>query len=317
MNSAVLQACLSQYGDILRAGRMTVNGSAVEWKPTSCVDPMTSLISLRTAMEECPDLPGDWSPDVDELLYCIMKSLSFQFALMDVLEALQAEFGLATLPTIPSEGLRYAVQLSETACEAQVLWPRKAKIFTVDMDTGERATYASIESVCTAFEFPVASDSTQAYRVGMRVPQRLLGVFQTKVAKRITLLTDSPLLRRTSAPGREVASGASGGSGLSREMSDVHARPKCANGCGRPAARDFPDCCRTCCLSDRTRHGPMCEERTARWGGGDVSGGGAGDHGGVTSPSHASTADFDEGVAEEFVPVLLGVTSRSTFQLGR
>ncbi|CAE8584356.1 unnamed protein product [Polarella glacialis] len=244
MNSAFLQACLAQHNDILRAGSMRVNDKLIEWTPTSMACKEDSLMSLFEKLENSGEVPKAWSNQLDELLYCIMKSLSFQFALMDVLQALKDAFKLPALPNIPSDGLQYAVRLSTAGCDAQVLWTKKASIFLCDPELGKKF-YGDIGSVCTDFQFPAAPGAVQRYKVEMRVPKWCLGPFELKFRQRLTLLTEMPLMPA-------ITGGAASSSGA-----------RCPNGCGRVTASGRGVCCRTCQLSNGSRHGPVCEQRTS------------------------------------------------------
>mmetsp|Transcript_60604 Transcript_60604/g.196355 ORF Transcript_60604/g.196355 Transcript_60604/m.196355 type:complete len:246 (+) Transcript_60604:315-1052(+) len=168
---------------------------------------------------------------------------------MDVLEALRDWFELSFVPTIPSAGMQYAVTLAACGCEAHMLWPRKAKIFTVDPETDAKRFYANIETLCTTFRFPPVPGQAQKYHVEMRVPTFCLPLIKRKARANVTLVTDTALLSEDSIEVPEAPS---------------VPRALCSNGCIRMSARGRTTCCRTCVLSDRARHGPTCEERTAR-----------------------------------------------------
>jgi len=283
-----------------------MGGRALEWEPTSRADPTTSLLSFATGLTNSSALPPCWVPHLDELVYCIMKSLSFQFALMDVLRALQDEFEMDSLPTIPSDGMEYAVTLGEAACDAHVHWRRKAKIFTVDIETSEKRFYGAIESLCTTFRFPVVPGYVQTYHVEMRVPKRRLGLFQSKVSKNVTLVTDSPLMRAEAAERTP----------LLRETVESPSRARCSSGCGRLAARGRGACCRTCVLSERARHGPTCDQRTARAGEGPETLCSAvpDRHAGrrPTSDTDSSFGASPSDEAEELLPLVFAVDSATS-----
>lgn len=288
MNSAFLNACLAEHGDILRAGRLRVNGEVLEWAPTSQVSPEESLQSLVDAFEQTPEIPSGWHGQLDELVYCVMKSLSFQFALMDVLTTLRSHFKLSAMPSIASDGMQYAINVSCAGCDACVLWPKRASIFTVDPETGKRQLYGAIGSVRTDFQFPPFPGAVQAYQIEMRVPKWCIGPFRLSFQKRVAVHTDEPLM-----PAEAEAA-----------PSPPNSRPTCPNGCNRPVARGYGICCRTCNLSNGKRHGPVCERRLQ----GQATS--AVDTGVEASPSAGSAPSCDED-EEELCPVSLhGCLSR-------
>lgn len=251
MNSAFFQSCLAQYSDVLRPGRMTLNGVWLEWDPPSRGSIEHSLVSFADALCSSGKVPKDWVADVDELTYCILKSLSFQFALMDVLEALKEEFRLVLCPTIPTSGMQYAVALSEVECLSQVLWPADSKIFTADPDSDIKRYYATIAALRTSFAFPAKPGVPQKYRVEMRAPQRVWCCFTRNARLSIGLTACGALFPREALDVPELP-----------QVSDKP-RTSCSQGCRRIAARGRPTCCRTCVLSQGARHGQRCGERTA------------------------------------------------------
>ena len=58
----------------------SLQASQVDFVPTSDASAEESLLSFASALLASPGLPAAWQHDVDLLVYCVMKSLSFQSA---------------------------------------------------------------------------------------------------------------------------------------------------------------------------------------------------------------------------------------------
>eukprot|EP00439_Symbiodinium_sp_Y106_P030795 s266_g3.t1 len=244
MNSAFLNACLAEHSDILRAGRLRVNGEVLEWAPTSQVSPEESLQSLVDAFEQ----------------------------------TLRSHFKLSAMPSIASDGMQYAINVSCAGCDACVLWPKRASIFTLDPETGKQQLYGAIGSVRTDFQFPPSPGAVQAYQIEMRVPKWCIGPFRLSFQKRVAVHTDEPLM-----PAEAEAA-----------PSPPNSRPPFGTqqpkfkGCNRPVARGYGICCRTCNLSNGKRHGPVCERLQGQ------AASSAADTGVEASPSAGSAPSCDE-----------------------
>ncbi|CAE7251089.1 unnamed protein product, partial [Symbiodinium necroappetens] len=107
---------------------------------------------------------------------------------------LRSHFKLSAMPSIASDGMQYAINVSCAGCDACVLWPKRASIFTVDPETGKRQLYGAIGSVRTDFQFPPFPGAVQAYQIEMRVPKWCIGPFRLSFQKRVAVHTDEPLM---------------------------------------------------------------------------------------------------------------------------
>jgi len=254
MNSAYMQACVSQYNDVLRAGKMKVNGVLLEWTSTSSTDTIGSMYSFRDTIFACERVPSVWrEEELDELLYCIMKALSFQFALMDVLKALEKELGTGSLPSLENEGLQYSVELKEAGCTAKVEWTKPAKIYTLDPASIEcdKLLCGTIKRLFTQFVFPVAVQQPLQYKVEMVAPRRIMMLLRRQMHKDIGVTVVAPLVPPAAVEGRSTSS----------VLDDGRCKLPF---CNRLVARSYDACCRTCAASEGMRHGPICEARQVK-----------------------------------------------------
>jgi hypothetical protein len=90
---------ISKYSDALRTGRIRLNGRLVTW-PAGAVSGATHrqlqafVASMKPELNAIPEWQDVVSREIDEVLYCILKAVSINYMLFDVMCFLRHETGL-------------------------------------------------------------------------------------------------------------------------------------------------------------------------------------------------------------------------------
>lgn len=185
---AVAAEILRRYADVLRVGRIRMNGSIVRWQTDSSTENQLhhfcdSFFSRLT--ELLPDMAAS-NPDILRFAaYWYCKSVSINYALVEVLLLLKQKVGvLCTIETRGEHGglVEYLVDVQPGNLRASLIWNKGDNIVYRNPVTAETRVKGTLSCLMTEFDLPPKDDETPAYSLQMRLKSSLASHFVKRLA---------------------------------------------------------------------------------------------------------------------------------------
>lgn len=157
---AVAAEILRRYADVLRVGRIRMNGSIVRWQTDSSTENQLhhfcdSFFSRLT--ELLPDMAAS-NPDILRFAaYWYCKSVSINYALVEVLLLLKQKVGvLCTIETRGEHGglVEYLVDVQPGNLRASLIWNKGDNIVYRNPVTAETRVKGTLSCLMTEFDLP-------------------------------------------------------------------------------------------------------------------------------------------------------------------
>lgn len=188
----VVQDILRQYADVLRVGRLVVNGGVVKWN-TAGASTANQLhyfcASLHAALRQLPEATGLGDVILARSAYWLCKALSINYALAEVLEAVSRKVGgLCCIEAHEDrfqDPVDYSVRLSKVSrlggtvrgyghtLGVSLDWKGKDNIVARDPATAERVVKGTLSRLETEFPLPPARGYAPRYTLQLQLKRSL------------------------------------------------------------------------------------------------------------------------------------------------
>jgi len=176
----VAKDLLRRYADVLRVGRLTVNGREVTWDThASTANQLQRFCSaLSTSLEHLPEVKGLDDAVLCKMPYWLCKALSINYALSEVLHLLSRKVGaLCCIEDGKSEPVDYGVELARIQQEKGVKhilavsldWRGRDNIVCRDLSTAARSVKGTLSRLETEFPLPPGRDFAPEYTLRLQL----------------------------------------------------------------------------------------------------------------------------------------------------
>mmetsp|Transcript_5538 Transcript_5538/g.8631 ORF Transcript_5538/g.8631 Transcript_5538/m.8631 type:complete len:555 (+) Transcript_5538:87-1751(+) len=204
---AVSEEIVRRYADVLRVGRLVVNGRDMEWDTDKSTEMQLRSFcsSLFTRLSEVlPDL-AKTNPEVLRFTaYWYCKAVSINYALIEVLLMIKEKVGVLCTIETRETGVGSLVEyVLEAAPRTNLLrvslrWRKDNNIVYRDPEKSECQVKGSLWSVATEFSLPPKEGFLPAYCLQMRLRKSLAARFASSLAcasskQTETVCIDKPL----------------------------------------------------------------------------------------------------------------------------
>jgi len=171
---------LRRYADVLRVGRLTVNGREVTWgtNASTAGQLQSFCASLHASLEQLPEAKGLDDAVLCKMPYWLCKALSINYALSEVLHLLSRKVGaLCCIEDGRSEPVDYGVDLAriqlEKGCRhilgASLDWRGRDNIVCRDPSTAARSVKGTLSRLSTQFPLPPSQDFAPKYTLQLQL----------------------------------------------------------------------------------------------------------------------------------------------------
>lgn len=171
---------LRSYADVLRVGRLTLNGSPLHWNhsaanTTQLADFSSTFVG---ALGRLPELDGVKETDLHQIVHLFCKAVSINYALSELLMLLQNRLGarLGGVVSVRTSGpdggalVDYDVRVSsQRRVQVKVLWRGTGNIICCNPRTAKRSVQGTMRSVETEFPIDLDHQFTPTYRIAMQL----------------------------------------------------------------------------------------------------------------------------------------------------
>lgn len=177
----VAEEVLRRYADLLRVGRITLNGETASWQTDTSnefqLHGFCATVSAKLR-ELLPDLAED-NPVVLQLAsYWLLKAVSINYALIEVVVLVRERVGvLCTIETRDERGgasVDYSVEvLPGPSLRVSITWRKGNNIVYCDPRTAERKVKGTLTNLATEFRLPPEPGFVPAYSLDMQLRRSL------------------------------------------------------------------------------------------------------------------------------------------------
>uniref|UniRef100_A0A7S0FDY5 Uncharacterized protein n=1 Tax=Pyrodinium bahamense TaxID=73915 RepID=A0A7S0FDY5_9DINO len=196
----IVQDILKQYADVLRVGRLLVNGSPVTWDTAASTAAQLQgfCVSLHSALRRLPEATGLGDAVLQRAAYWLCKALSINYALAEVLHLLSRRVGALCCIESCEEGragrVDYCAQLSRVhhlggtvpgyghTLGVSLDWKSRDNIVCRDPATAERTVKGTLSRLETEFPLPPACGFTPKYTLQLQLRRSLASQFISTVS---------------------------------------------------------------------------------------------------------------------------------------
>jgi len=205
---------VQQYGDVLRVGRVSVNGCEVCWKTSGSTSSQLDAFSavFYEALRKLPETTYLDDPILHQAVYWFCKVVSINYAFCEVLDVLKEKVGKRVSIKTSGQGGRpmvdYGVVVQpDKTMQVYVSWREKGNIIHCDPKTAKKKIKGTLTSLVTEFPLPPSPCFAPAYSVHMKMKrsykQKILSKvvsFAKKPKPRVSpqIFLESPLQSRSS-----------------------------------------------------------------------------------------------------------------------
>jgi hypothetical protein len=200
---------LQRYADVLRVGRVLVNGCEVCWSTSGSTAIQLEAFSAAfcAALRKLPESQGLEDAVLWQAVYWFCKVVSINYVLCEVLHLVKDKVGKdCSIRTSDSRGrsiLDYAVQVQpdHSMC-VQLSWREKDNVIYCNPKTAQKKVKGTLSLLKTEFPLPPSPCFTPTYSLSLKVKRSRKSTLISKVAciaksqRRLTgesLFVDSPL----------------------------------------------------------------------------------------------------------------------------
>jgi hypothetical protein len=199
---------VQQYADVLRVGRVRINGSEVCWSTSgSTPSQLKALIAAFCgALRKLPDMQDVEDGVLCQALYWFCKVVSINYALFEVLHVINEKVGKeCTIRTTGKGGksiVEYSVEVRENQLmSVKVSWSEKGNIVYYDPKTAKKTVKGTLSSLMTEFPMQPNALFTPTYSLDFQVNTSYKQKLISKIACATTnhrgrgscMLLDTPL----------------------------------------------------------------------------------------------------------------------------
>eukprot|EP00450_Noctiluca_scintillans_P001723 CAMPEP_0194488530 /NCGR_PEP_ID=MMETSP0253-20130528/8419_1 /TAXON_ID=2966 /ORGANISM="Noctiluca scintillans" /LENGTH=348 /DNA_ID=CAMNT_0039328905 /DNA_START=74 /DNA_END=1120 /DNA_ORIENTATION=- len=176
--SAIASAILASYADIVRVGKLDLNGEELTWDTHGTTEQQLNRLASRLFDELRNHSASAQARDVDlhQAIFYICKSVSFNYALFSFMLQLYETTGyMSTIETTDREGLLVNFDIDATQwpqVSTSILWRRGDNILQVDPALGTRVVRGSLSMLSTEFSVPPPPNFIPQYDAKMSIKRR-------------------------------------------------------------------------------------------------------------------------------------------------
>mmetsp|Transcript_69906 Transcript_69906/g.158661 ORF Transcript_69906/g.158661 Transcript_69906/m.158661 type:complete len:296 (+) Transcript_69906:53-940(+) len=167
---------LWHYADVLRVGRVRVNGKEVLWN--TCDSTREQLRGFSTAfigaLRQLPELSGVEDSVLCEAAYWFCKVVSINYAFSEVLELVKQKVGtMCSIRTCGDAGMSlvdYCVEV-QPGClmRVYITWRGKGNIVHCDPATAKKRVRGTLSQLETVFALPPEAGFAPTYRLRLKL----------------------------------------------------------------------------------------------------------------------------------------------------
>jgi len=196
----VAQELLKRYADVLRVGRLAVNGGVVTWETAASTASQLHgfCLSLHSALRQLPEAAGLGEPVLQRAAFWLCKALSINYALAEVLHLLSRRVGALCCIETQGEGsdgpVHYGARLNRVyrsngmkhayrhTLGVSVDWRGRDNIVCRDPATAERTVKGTLSRLETEFPLPPARGFAPKYSLQVQLRRSLASQFLSSVS---------------------------------------------------------------------------------------------------------------------------------------
>lgn len=201
---------LHRYADVLRVGRLILNGSEVCWSTSGSTESQLEALStsFSKSLKDLPEVRDLEDSILSRVVYWFCKVVSINYALSDVLDVVKSKLGEGC--SIMSSGhsgrrcVEYNVEvLPDRKMRAFISWQQKGNVVYCDPRTAKKKVKGTLSSLVTEFPLPPEHDFTPTYRLHLKEKrsrkQKMISKMSSLLVKQRphhydeSLVLDSPL----------------------------------------------------------------------------------------------------------------------------
>eukprot|EP00930_Biecheleria_cincta_P027380 TRINITY_DN19244_c0_g1_i1.p1 TRINITY_DN19244_c0_g1~~TRINITY_DN19244_c0_g1_i1.p1 ORF type:complete len:469 (-),score=72.44 TRINITY_DN19244_c0_g1_i1:17-1372(-) len=176
---------LRRYSDLLRVGRLRVNGEVVTWETNTSTELQLQSLSDNLGAKLRELLPEQEPSVLSQAVLCLCKAVSINYALIEVLLLVRQRLGVfCTIETREDNGgatVEYVLDvLPGPSLRASLEWSKAGNIIYRDPHTGSKKVKGTISNLSARFKLPPTPGSVPDYRVEMRLRKTFVAHVATK-----------------------------------------------------------------------------------------------------------------------------------------
>jgi len=180
---------LKQYADVLRVGRVKVNGSEVCWATSGSTPSQLEAFSAAFcgALRKLPELQDLEDTVLCQAVYWFCKVVSINYVLCEVLQVVKKKVGKECSINTAGRGghwLDYCVQVQPNqTMQVHLSWKGKGNIVHYDPELGRKSVQGTISSLVTEFAMPPSPCFSPTYTLHMKSKQSYKQRMISKLAR--------------------------------------------------------------------------------------------------------------------------------------
>lgn len=200
--SAMTDEIVKQYSDVLRVGRVMVNGSEVCWSTSGSTRSQLDAFSVAFCgiLRKLPELQDMEDDIISQAAYWFCKAVSINYVLCEVLRVVKQNVGMdCSINTAcnAGRGLEYSVDVqSNHVMRVALSWKEKGNIVHYDPELSRKTVKGTLSSLATEFPMPLNSCFCPVYSLQMA----LRGAFKRRVISNFACISKdmTRMMRRQS-----------------------------------------------------------------------------------------------------------------------
>jgi len=180
---------VQQYADVLRVGRVLVNGSEVCWSTSGSTPSQLEAFSVAfcRALRSLPESQGLEDAVLHQAVYWFCKIVSINYVLCEVLHVIKEKVGKECSIRTSGHGGRsivdYCVEVQpDHLMRVHLTWKEKGNIIHCDPKTARKKVKGTLSSLETVFPIPPNECFTPTYSLNLNVKKSYKEAIVSKVA---------------------------------------------------------------------------------------------------------------------------------------
>jgi len=172
----VADEILRHYADVLRVGRIRVNGAEVRWDTAASNEDQLKgfVVVFVAALRRLPELANLSEAVFSQAVHLFCKVVSINYALSEILQLVERKVGsMCTIKTCGPKGaslVEYLVEVtSDRSMRVRVAWKGCGNIVSCDPKTAKKRVRGTLSHLETQFPLPPDAAFTPAYSVKMKL----------------------------------------------------------------------------------------------------------------------------------------------------
>jgi len=178
MNPQLARELIREYADVLRVGRLLVNGTAITWQIGGSMEEQLQRLcaALIPALRRAPHSARLSDAMMQKSVYWLCKSLSINYILMEVLQTIRQRVGvLCTIEgSQDSAGADFSLEIAPGPIfRVALAWRGSDNIVYRDPQSAERRVKGTIRRLETEFPVPPDPGVAPTYTVHLEIKRSM------------------------------------------------------------------------------------------------------------------------------------------------